>query len=124
MPVEGEYCLSTNELRNHGEIALGAADKIRTPLEILLANTPLRLISSNLSISGHNSPILILDDTSGVPPPPSAQWESFLEEKIDRSQELEISITSLGVSRSITPKPSAGPHQCGTYAGKIHYLSF
>jgi hypothetical protein len=77
-----------------------------------------QFISSNLSISDHNSPILVLNDPSGASLPPSARWGSTCEGKIDKSQEIEISTTTaLGMSRSIISKSRTGSGPCGTCAG-------
>jgi hypothetical protein len=68
--------------------------------------------------------MLALDDPSGPVPPPSMRRDPTCEEKIDKSQELEISTTlALGVSRSIRSKSCVGPDPCGTYVGYIHCLS-
>jgi hypothetical protein len=109
MGLTYSFTLSTNSEEPRSQ----SAPPGRSPMKVAS-----RLISSHLSISGHNSPILILDDPSGAPAPPSAWWGSAFEGKIDKSQELEISITpALGVPRSITSKSRACPDPCGTCVG-------
>jgi hypothetical protein len=54
----------------------------------------------------------------GKSPSTLSRRELAFEEKVNKSQELEILITPiLGVSKSTTPKSRAGPDPRGTYAG-------
>jgi hypothetical protein len=76
--------------------------------------------SSNQSISGHRSLILILEDPSGAASAPSPGWESAFEEKSEKPYELDDKPfkSPRGVSKIIISEACVGLEQHGPCAGK------